>query len=1624
MREIHKHRQHHGHDHPRSRTRRFGRETDAPLVQNYQSYLSESRVTEPYAPYSYRQDLDESPSRFSSDQNLHKPEFLNCSKDITPSVPEGEPVNTTVFRVEARDIDPPEFGGTVTYSIVSGNENNDKFAIDPRTGVIRTNKVFDRDEPEREKEEYLTIRATDNGRPQLDTVCTIKIIITDINDGVPLFERFEYKESVPRDLSTGQVVMRISATDIDDRENGTVWYKLDSHPESPGDLDYFKISETTGEVQLKKPIDANTHQFLLRAIASDKGSPPKSATTNLTINVIEPRTRPPSFDPHRDIIYLRERGVDKTRPIETLTAKANADSNLVFFELVNGQTEPTNKGAMFTIEADGNTAQLKLDKDLDYEAVSKYTLTIRVKNKDDLATETTITIFVEDDNDEKVKDLKHLRKFDPDFTEVTSGVVLEDENVGTSVMRVRAIDRDGTSPNRDSHITLVSLPRTDFTQVLTLQVTYALKEEDRENFEIDPITGEITTTKKFDREVKDVYQVTVIARDGYPSALRSDGLPNERPITLKIEIADKNDNSPVFLKSIYEAEISEDADANNRVIEVKAIDKDTGNASQNDQFTIDFSFAYYPASEIKYSITQGNIGDAFSIINAKSGGVIYVSKKLDYEEIKDYDLTVQASDSIHETYTHVKIRVININDEPPKFEGMKDNTTILEESIPSNCVFQLKAYDPDIGDRSVPQNISYFILQGKENFNVDDNGCVKVTKPLDRDHGDHIRTVIVGAYDEGGLTATKLAAYQSLKVYLEDINDNAPFLNSTNPVVWDENQPKGPITKLYADDFDDPTKNGPPFHFSIDRAAPPEIRTLFRIDGNSLSAEKDNFDREEKKEYLVPITISDSGKEPQTGTSTLTVIIGDENDSKMFPGESKIFVYKYKEKSPFPIGRVYVEDEDDWDLPDKTFDWQNGIPHTFFNLDHADGYINMKPTATAGTYQLSFKVTDNKHNQEVNANVNVTVKEITDEAIESSGSIRFAGITKEGFIKPDSTGKSKKDLLQDELAARFGVPKENVDIFTVLNPLQSPDPYQIDVRYSVHNSPYWKAEKLDGILAGAKETVSWFCLLLSYACFASWNPDSAFANLQKSLQLQILMIRIDECAIEKSPCEFSCTNHLNKSEISYKIFTNTTSFVGVDAYVTASCTCSSAVQQNGCLPNNPCLHGGTCKSGGGKDGFECECEAGYDGPRCEKTSIALQGNSYAWYQPLSVCNDSSLELQFTTGYKDGLIFYNGPIFPSPMNVTGNNHFVSLCIALENGVHELYIKFYTRVDFVSLELRDGKPLLLMDYGTGVAKVELVNSPNLGNSLPHQVSIKWNPKGISMRIDDCLKNEPACFSDNIPPIGNNSQLNVNGPLQIGGISFNPASLQSYNHWSSIPSSKKFTGCIANVTFNGMFYNLGAPSYAYNMNVTDCDNPLIAGSFKTLSVDWNFIIVILVSILVLLLLIMAFLFYRKRRSYEEVKGEFNDDVRDNILHYSDEGGGEGDQTGYDLSVLMKASNGPPYINPHMDKIAMDDLNRQGRAPESGEGPDIQSFLTGNKNKVDNDPDGLPYDDVRNYAYEGDGNSMGSLSSLASGTDDEDLNFDFLPAFGPRFKKLADMYGGQSSDDESYTPPPEAWC
>lgn len=48
---------------------------------------------------------------------------------------------------------------------------------------------------------------------------------------------------------------------------------------------------------------------------------------------------------------------------------------------------------------------------------------------------------------------------------------------------------------------------------------------------------------------------------------------------------------------------------------------------------------------------------------------------------------------------------------------------------------QVEAYDPDIQDRDKPQNIVYSLVkqEQKDIMEIDNNGCLRLIKPLDRD---------------------------------------------------------------------------------------------------------------------------------------------------------------------------------------------------------------------------------------------------------------------------------------------------------------------------------------------------------------------------------------------------------------------------------------------------------------------------------------------------------------------------------------------------------------------------------------------------------------------------------------------------------------------------------------------------------------------------------------------------------------------------------------------------------------------------------------------------------------------------------------------------------------------------
>ncbi len=97
------------------------------------------------------------------------------------------------------------------------------------------------------------------------------------------------------------------------------------------------------------------------------------------------------------------------------------------------------------------------------------------------------------------------------------------------------------------------------------------------------------------------------------------------------------------------------------------------------------------------------------------------------------------------------------------------------------------------------------------------------------------------------------------------------------------------------------------------------------------------------------------------------------------------------------IGRVNVNDADDWDLPDKKFYWVNE-PHPYFSLDQDTGMLTMRGETQGYVGPLQFRVEDLKNKDSVTAYVTVEVQKITHERVNNAGSIRISGITDLEFI--------------------------------------------------------------------------------------------------------------------------------------------------------------------------------------------------------------------------------------------------------------------------------------------------------------------------------------------------------------------------------------------------------------------------------------------------------------------------------------------------------------------------------------------------------------------------------------------------------------------------------------------------
>ncbi|XP_070852332.1 neural-cadherin isoform X8 [Drosophila suzukii] len=1279
------------------------------------------------------------------------------------TVLEGEPIGTKVTQVNAIDKDGTFPNNQVYYYIVDSprNEGKEFFEINLQSGEIFTKTVFDR---EKKGAYALEVEARDgapSARPNSNgpnsVTKFIRIGIADKNDNPPYFDKSLYEAEVDENEDIQHTVLTVTAKDHD--ESSRIRYEITS-----GNIGgAFAVKNMTGAIYVAGALDYETRRrYELKLVASDSLN---ENQTTIVINVRDVNDLPPRFPQTSYERTLDEGMTDTPFTIMQVTATdgdKDRPQNIVYF--LTGQGIDPDNPANSKFDINRTTGEIFVLKPLD-------------RDQPNGRPQWRFTVFAQDEGGEGLVgyadvqvNLKDINDNAPIFPQgVYFGNVTENGTAGMVVMTMTAVDYD--DPNEGSNARLV----------YSIEKNVIEEETGSPIFEIEPDTGVIKTAVCcLDRERTPDYSIQVVAMDG--GGLKGTG-------TASIRVKDINDMPPQFTKDEWFTEVDEtDGTAlpEMPILTVTVHDEDETN-----------KFQY------KVIDNSGYGADKFTMVRNNDGtGSLKIVQPLDYEDqlqSNGFRFRIQVNDKgedndndkYHVAYSWVVVKLRDINDNKPHFDRANVEVSVFEDTKVGTELEKFKATDPDQGGKS---KVSYSIDRSSDRqrqFAINQNGSVTIQRSLDREVVPRHQVKIL-AIDDGSPPKTATA---TLTVIVQDINDNAPkFLKDYRPVLPEHVPPRKVVEILATDDDDRSKSNGPPFQFRLDPSADDIIRASFKVEQDQKGANGDgmavisslrSFDREQQKEYMIPIVIKDHGSPAMTGTSTLTVIIGDVNDNKMQPGSKDIFVYNYQGQSPdTPIGRVYVYDLDDWDLPDKKFYWE-AMEHPRFKLDEDSGMVTMRAGTREGRYHLRFKVYDRKHTQtDIPANVTVTVREIPHEAVINSGSVRLSGISDEDFIRvwnyrTQSMSRSKMDRFRDKLADLLNTERDNVDIFSVQ--LKRKHPPLTDIRFSAHGSPYYKPVRLNGIVLMHRE------------------------EIEKDVGINITMVGIDECLYENQMCEGSCTNALEISPLPYMVNANKTALVGVRVDTIADCTCGA---RNFSKPEScrttPCHNGGRCVDT--RFGPHCSCPVGYAGPRCQQTTRSFRGNGWAWYPPLEMCDESHLSLEFITRKPDGLIIYNGPIVPPERDET----LIS--------------------DFIALELERGYPRLLIDFGSGTLELRVKTKKTLDDGEWHRIDLFWDTESIRMVVDFCKSAEIAEMEDGTPPEFDDMScqargqippfdeyLNVNAPLQVGGL-YREQFDQSLYNWHYMPTAKGFDGCIRNLVHNSKLYDLAHPGLSRN-SVAGC-------------------------------------------------------------------------------------------------------------------------------------------------------------------------------------------------------------
>ncbi|XP_068423335.1 cadherin-6-like isoform X2 [Clinocottus analis] len=182
---------------------------------------------------------------------------------------------------------------------------------------------------------------------------------------------------------------------------------------------------------------------------------------------------------------------------------------------------------------------------------------------------------------------------------------------------------------------------------------------------------------------------------------------------------------------------------------------------------------------------------------------------------------------------------------------------------------------------------------------------------------------------------------------------------------------------------------------------------------------------------------------------------------------------------------------------------------------------------------------------------------------------------------------------------------------------------------------------------------------------------------------------------------------------------------------------------------------------------------------------------------------------------------------------------------------------------------------------------------------------------------------------------------------------------------------------------------------------------------------LIAILLCAVILLMVLILFTALKRQRKREPLIVS-KEDVRDNVVSYNDEGGGEEDTQAFDIGALRHPDAATSLEESTKQRRDIMPTEARLYSPQhiltvapvsvaSRDNSDVRSFIHHKVLENDCNLTAAPYDSLATFAFEGAGSVAESLSSLGSGSSEAEQDYHYLSDWGPRFRRLADLYGAE---------------